>query len=887
MRAGLGTLRELLKRDPRLTFRFDDKFKVFRFLRGNLATIPQKRVDDLRSSGLRFLKGHRNLFGKIDLKRTTILEETSDPNGGKSLTLQQYHGNYRVLGGSIRFHVNKDGILDSISNSLFPDLDSVSRTPRVNFEKAIKIAQKGTKCKTLPKTEPELLVFRHKDIPRLAWEVRLHDTKIGERGVPAQWIAYVDAVNGELFFYYDNIQTVGPIVGNGTGYYSGSGTLNAWDTGATFHLRDTTRTITGGPEIITNDEDGTSPSSDPDDNWNDSIASPRDQNQGPEVDAHRYAGNVVDYFQTVHGRNSFNGSGGNVIALVHLGTNYNNGYWDGTKINLGDGSGSSPGDDYETSDDWLAHELTHGYTEFTCGLQYYGESGALNEAFSDTFAAFITGDWLVFEDSWLKMSAPAWRNMMDPTNGGQWDNSSEANAQTSVIAGHCPSHYNNRYTGTWDNAGVHVNSGIINNLFYLLTVGGTHTISGISVSGIGQSSAEMMLFRCMAVKLMGEPTANFLDFRRAMLEAYQDLFPTDLFKLTQLKNAFNAVGIGPDIYLRDNLADTGQEPYPGLYLYASPDIINRTSPSSNPTTDFADLTNDALWQNVEYGQDNYVYIRIQNRGNQNGDATINVYFSAASTFAMPSSWIHIGTITETSISPGSLRIAGPLTFPSSLIPSPGHYCMIAVISDGLDPAPDHNLIASVPDFLNFVRNSNNIAYRNMDVVDLVPGRPGVIVAQVRGLSDMHERFDLHVNIGHFVPGAKILVRGPSRMLDGAIAHGLKLIAHENGQNLYEVFGRGELLGEAIFHIGKPQRVYYIPGFYNILIEKDFELTVQYVLPKENSLGEEYRVDPHKTYSISISQLWNNEVVGAVGQFLRPRKSRQMSKRLSFKGKRRT
>src|SRR5215212_5551898 len=160
MRAGLGTLRELLKRDPRLTFRFDDKFKVFRFLRGNLATIPQKRVDDLRSSGLRFLKGHRNLFGKIDLKRTTILEETSDPNGGKSLTLQQYHGNYRVLGGSIRFHVNKDGILDSISNSLFPDLDSVSRTPRVNFEKAIKIAQKGTKCKTLPKTEPELLVFR-------------------------------------------------------------------------------------------------------------------------------------------------------------------------------------------------------------------------------------------------------------------------------------------------------------------------------------------------------------------------------------------------------------------------------------------------------------------------------------------------------------------------------------------------------------------------------------------------------------------------------------------------------------------------------------------------------------------------------------------------------
>ena len=124
-----------------------------------------------------------------------------------------------------------------------------------------------------------------------------------------------------------------------------------------------------------------------------------------------------------------------------------------------------------------------------------------------------------------------------------------------------------------------------------------------------------------------------------MLEAYHDLFPTDLSKLTQIKNAFNAVGIGPDIYLRDNLGDTGQEPYPGAYLYASPDIINRTSPSASPTLDFADQGNDALWQNVEYGQDNHVYVRIQNRGNQNGDATINV--DDIATLLMPSSWIHI------------------------------------------------------------------------------------------------------------------------------------------------------------------------------------------------------------------------------------------------------
>src|SRR5262249_42677086 len=148
-----------------------------------------------------------------------------------------------------------------------------------------------------------------------------------------------------------------------------------------------------------------------------------------------------------------------------------------------------------------------------------------------------------------------------------------------------------------------------------------------------------MLFRCMTVNLVGNSGATFLQFRAAMLDACQDLFPTDLVKLSQVKNAFNAVGIGPDIYVRDNLADTGAEPFPGSYLYASPDIINRTAASPNPAVDFADLTNDSLWQNVEYGQNNFVYVRLQNRGSANGDATINVYFSSASTFGTPASWI--------------------------------------------------------------------------------------------------------------------------------------------------------------------------------------------------------------------------------------------------------
>ncbi len=855
-----------------LRFRQDRDLGVVRELRGNLAKLAAEGSKGLQSAGVRFLKAHADLFGNVTKARMTMLHEASDPNGGLSVTLQQFHGPYRVYGGSVRFHTNRSGVLDNISNRLFADLVKVPLKPKTAAEQAVKAAQQSTGCSSAPAREPEVLVYRHEGAPRLAWEVRLNDTRPGERGAPAMWVAYVDAVTNKVLQHFDNVQTAGPVVGNGTGFYSPAGIVNAWFNDITYQLRDTTRTATGGPEIITNDEDGTSPSEDADNNWNDLTAVPRDANQGPEVDAHRYAGAVADYYSTVHGRNSFDGAGANMITLVHFLEDLSNGYWDGSEVKLGDGSGAAAtGDNYECSDDWLAHEFTHAYTEHTCALQYLNESGALNEAFSDIFAAFITGDWLVFEDSWLKASAPACRNMIDPTNGGLWD---VTDPVTSVLAGHQPSHYSQRYTGAWDGGGVHVNSGIINNLFYLLTIGGTHTVSGITVSGIGQSAAEQMLFRCMTVNLVGNPTATFLDFRAAMLDACLDLFPTDLVKLSQVKNAFNAVGIGPDVYVRDNLADTGAEPYPGSYLWASPDIINRTAPSANPAVDFADLTNDSLWQNVEFGQDNYVYVRLQNRGSADGDVTVNVYFSAASTFGTPASWIHIGSLAEAGIAPGSLRIAGPLTFPSALIPAVGHYCMIAVVSDAQDPAPDTSLIASVSDYLNFVRNTNNIAYRNMNVVDLIPGAPGTVEALVRTLPGLRERFDLRIDIGRFVPGAKIRVRGPAGVLGGAAPRGLKLIARRKGQDVYEVLaGPAKSKNFAFLGIREPGPD-QAPGFDNVVVEKDFSLKVDYVLPDNGALKEQVGGAPRDGFTIGIRQMWRGEAVGAVGIRLVPPRKRE-------------
>lgn len=854
------TLAALVERDPTLRFRTDSDLGVVRHLRGDLGR-PEGEVE---RAGVDFVADHRDLFGDVDPAGMEVLDAGQDDTG-LYVTFQQRHaGRYRVINGSIRFHVGAGGVLDTVSNRLFPDLADVADEPRLEPAQAVEILRKDAQTEARPIDEPECVVVHHDGRPRLAYEVRL-DTDESQRGdmdAPTQWVGYVDAVNGELLYRYDNIQTAGPVVANGTGYYSPAGTVNAWFNDTTYQLRDTTRTAAGGPEIRTDDEDGASPSEDPDSNWNTNTTSPRDTNQGPEIDAHRFAAAVVDYYRTVHGRVSFDGAGGTHRNVVHYSTDYSNGFWNGTLVNLGDGSGNAAtGDDYECSDDWLGHEWTHAYTQYTCGLTYNAESGALNEAFSDVMAAFITGDWLVFEDTWLKASAPAWRNMIDPTNGGQWN---QADPVNSVLAGHQPSHYSVRYTGTWDNSGVHVNSGIINNLFYLLTVGGTHTVSNIAVAGVGQAIAERLLWRCMSVNLVGQPNATFLDFREAMLDAALDLYPEDLFTLAQVKAAFNAVGVGPDVYVRDNLADNGVEPYGGGYLWASPDIINRTAPVANPATAFANLNDDALWQNVEYGQDNTVYVRLQNRGPQAGDATVNVYFSPGGAFGTPASWIHVGTIAAPSIAPGAMAIAGPLTFPSALIPAPGHYCMIAVVSSSLDPAPDTNLINTVTEYLDFVRGTNNIAYRNMDVVDDVhPGHPGVLDVVIRALGADRHGWTLRIDDTRFVPGAKVLVRGPARILEAAAGHGLKLVGREKDEAIFEVLGGAERKRSLAFHGVDLLRHVPVAAFDRVRIAEDFVLRLEYELPEKiERLPYQHRTS--RLPELVVRQSWRGRPVGAAG-----------------------
>jgi bacillolysin len=177
----------------------------------------------------------------------------------------------------------------------------------------------------------------------------------------------------------------------------------------------------------------------------------------------------------------------------------------------------------------VAHELTHGLTQFTSDLVYQGEPGALNEAFSDIIGVSVDfyqrpngANYLIGEDI---ITPGGIRSMDAPTAYGY------------------PDHYSVRYTGTGDNGGVHINSSIINHAFYLAVEGGTHRLGG-TVAGVGRANREQIekvFFR--AFTLMLPQNANFSLARAATVQSAADLYGAGSAAHGAVIQAWNAVGV--------------------------------------------------------------------------------------------------------------------------------------------------------------------------------------------------------------------------------------------------------------------------------------------------------------------------------------------------------
>ncbi len=180
-------------------------------------------------------------------------------------------------------------------------------------------------------------------------------------------------------------------------------------------------------------------------------------------DAYQLSGFVRDYFRDTFGLQSLDNAGIDLISNIHFQRNYNNAFWDGDEMTYGDGD-MDLFKNFAGAPDVVAHEMTHGVTQFSSNLEYYGQPGALNEHFSDVFGTVIkqkflkqdiqTADWLI-GDLVVTENFPgkALRSMKDPGTANEYDDQ--------------PAHMDQYYAGPDDNQGVHINSGIPNKAFYL------------------------------------------------------------------------------------------------------------------------------------------------------------------------------------------------------------------------------------------------------------------------------------------------------------------------------------------------------------------------------------------------------------------------------------
>jgi len=252
------------------------------------------------------------------------------------------------------------------------------------------------------------------------------------------------------------------------------------------------------------------------------------------VDAHYGAQMTYDFYKNVLGRDSLDGKGEKLVSNVHISNNYVNAFWDGTQMNYGDGDGKTAG--ALTTLDIAGHEITHGLTERTAGLIYRGESGGLNEAFSDIMGtgvewyasqqnSAVKFDWAVGEDAWTPNNGDATdalRYMDDPTKD-----------KYSV------DHYSNYPKQTE----VHGSSGIANNAFYLLANGGTNKTSKQTVEGgIGIEKGLKIFGR--ALEHYMTPSTTFAQAREATIKAATDLYGAGSPEVAKVKESWAAVGVG-------------------------------------------------------------------------------------------------------------------------------------------------------------------------------------------------------------------------------------------------------------------------------------------------------------------------------------------------------
>ncbi len=424
----------------------------------------------LEAPGLRFTGVEQDALGKTHAR------------------FAQVKNGLEVVGGELLVHLDAEGTIYAVNGAARDGLQ-ISPEPTLTSDEAVAAAQAHLGRE--PSYQAQRLTYvltTAGDALHLAWEVRVE----GENGdLPMRDLLYVDAHGGEVVDRRPQIHSAL----NRRIYSANNGSS----------LPGSLRRSEGSAPV------------------SDAVVNV----------AYDNVGHVHGFYKTWFNRDSYNGNGATLNTTVHYGYKYGNAYWDGYRMVFGSGDGYQFGN-LAHSLDITAHELTHAVIDYTAGLAYQNEPGALNEGFADILAAaaesWVRGSvnadtWKIGEDVYTPNTpGDALRYMGNPRQDG-----------TSY------DYYPERYTGSQDYGGVHLNSGIANLAFKLLVTGGTHprNKTSINVPGIGMEKATRIFYRALAQYMTSN--THFAGARTATRQAALDLYGQT--EANAVDAAWSAVGV--------------------------------------------------------------------------------------------------------------------------------------------------------------------------------------------------------------------------------------------------------------------------------------------------------------------------------------------------------
>lgn len=485
-----------LRHDPAVRIYQENLRGEASFVSGQLAQSISRGSEEQAS--LAFFEANKDAFGlkepstELSLRRLDV-----DRLGHRHLRFDQLYNGVRVYGAQMLSHISTDDILTTVNGHYESDL-SISVLPSIPASEAMQVAIGDLTVGRNKRSEgrAELVIFPWEEAKYLVWNLTLlTDAPQG------RWEYFIDAHSGKIILKANRIMTA-EAVGTGT---SVMGTprnhIDSWFTGSSYQMIDRTRRagndlhghgglMAAGADIETRVAGASLPGSiavDADNVWSDAA-------QQSSVDGHVYTALVYDWWLREFGRNSYTDAGSSMLVTVdYSGQGSNNAFWNGSRVVFWSWSGSWRS--LAGAPDVVAHEWGHAITQFTSGLIYQQESGALNESFSDMMGAAFEwahdsldpGDWFMGENG--QVQGTGFRSMSDPHSKGDPDTYGPVDQNWVPVIGCTPTSGN-------DWCGVHTNSGVGNKWFYLLSSGDIH--NGVSVNGIGVENAALVAYQSNA-----------------------------------------------------------------------------------------------------------------------------------------------------------------------------------------------------------------------------------------------------------------------------------------------------------------------------------------------------------------------------------------------------